>query len=222
MAPCERLALFTGLSLLIMGCVVFLFLASVVMFVKYGLIDLALTLFIFVLVGLALSLAVFVFSLYASCHQKQPCRVALLVIFLVFDLGIIAIAIYCLALKFSIFSWIESLWDEPIDDADLRNVEAFENGFECCGWSSYRPECNDSDRLRLCSSTIAGVYRTYFTPTSAALVALGVVLMGGIIFAIRIVCTTEPDKDLDKALSDSLIGSSHATARTTHYNNYSW
>jgi hypothetical protein len=216
-------ALLVVLSLLSVGCVMGALLASVVMFIRYNLVRVNLTLFVFVLVALVVSLLLFIFAIYASFHQKRGLRVSVIIVFLLFDLGIIGLGSYALSLRSSVLPWLRDVWnkDDPTQ-AELKYIEALEDGFDCCGWSTYRPECDTSDDVSLCETTISTVYKRYFTPAAATLVSFGAVLVIASIIACRIVCTTKPDNDKDDSLGEPLVGSSHSTARTTHFNNYTW
>jgi hypothetical protein len=180
-------------------------------------------LFVFILIGLVVSLLLFIFALYASCHRRLALRVSVIILFLLFDAGIIGLGAYALFLRSSVLPWLSDLWDKADPtEAEFRYIDALEKGFDCCGWETYRPECNTPDDVSLCEPTISRIYKRYFTPAAAALLSFGVVLLIATIIACRVLCTSKPDNDRDRSLSEALVGSSHATARTTHFNNYTW
>jgi hypothetical protein len=223
MASSGQRALLVVLGLLSIGCVMASLAALVAMFIKYGLVRVAVALFVFILIGLVVSLLLFIFALYASCHRRLALRVSVIIVFLLFAAGTIGLGVYALFLTSSVLAWLSDLWDKADPtEAELRDIDALENAFDCCGWATYRPECNTSDDVSLCERTISRIYHGFVIPAATLLLVFGGVLLVATFIACRDLCISKPDNDRDRSLSEKLVGSSHATARTTHFNNYTW
>jgi uncharacterized paraquat-inducible protein A len=156
------------------------------------------------IVIMVLAIVLFLFAIWISCHPNQKTRIALCVFFVLYSLGIIALAILAFVRQKSIIPDLEHLWAKSeVNKDDKTIVEAIEDAYHCCGWVDqlHDPECSNK-HWRTCRDPVSGDVKKYWYWAAAVLLIFGVLLLVATIFAIKII-VTETSEQSDRPLGGS-------------------
>jgi hypothetical protein len=196
---CTRGTFFTALTLVTIGALPALFVLALVVLVEFRLLALSATIRTSVIVGLVASTLLFIFALCVSWSQRPLLYRILTVIILLIPSGIVALAVWALASKEAMLGVISSLWDSQAEDKRVL-MEALEDSFHCCGWTSLRPNCTAGEAT--CGERIGSSFRSYADGVAGGVLAFALVLFAGAVVACWMSGKApEESEDLESRLS---------------------
>jgi hypothetical protein len=188
---CARV-LFTVLTLLTIGISAAMLILVLVAFVTMELKSFSQDIFIAIIIAMVVSILILGFGIYASCCGGKGAQTILTLIYLVYALALGALGIAILAMKNPILSQIGDLWDS--DDPDISAaVDNIRDQEHCRGWG------NETDQSIDCKLKIEDLYKKYGIPAGAVLIVLFLLLLVGVFFAFKSICSKDDEPDLDRS-----------------------
>jgi hypothetical protein len=200
----RRRFLLSIITIILLGGIVAIFFAIIYVIIQYRLMDYDAMVLIYFIIGLIVSIIVFAFAIIATCTERECLTVFALVLLVVFDIVIIAIAFFGLVAQDRLISWIQGLWTPPISDTTMAIVVGLEDEFHCCGWAELRENCT-ANSTTPCHDVIPDKFDKYEKLIAGILLALGIILLIGLIYSAVTICRHRDSEGEATLYTDELI-----------------
>jgi hypothetical protein len=200
----RRRGILSIITVVLLGGIVAVFFAIIFIIVQYHLMEYDPMFLMYFIIGLIASLIVFAFSIIVACTNIECLTIFVLVLLFVFDIAIVAIAIFGLAAENRLITWIQALWRPPISESHMLVLVGFEDEFHCCGWTDLRQNCTVNS-TQPCERVIPDQFSKYEEFISGTMLGLGLVLFGGLIFAAILTYQRGEDEGEPVLYTDELV-----------------
>jgi hypothetical protein len=208
MAPSLRQhSLLTILTFLTIGAPTALLIALIVCFNALAMKDVHIALWVGVIIAMVVSLLILAYGIYASCFGGSCQKGLMTVIFGVYGVVVVALGIGVLAFKSQLVEGFKELWNDPIKNA--KAISTLETGLDCSGWDN----SSSPDDIPTCETKIRDYYTKYGSPAGGVLLGLGLLLLVGVGFAIKFICSASKDGDTEYS---NVSGKSNVTTPLTY------
>lgn len=179
---CGLSLLFTIMTLVTIGVTTAVFGIMLYYFKMIAIQEASSGLYAVLIIGLCVSLLILIYGTYASCCGGKCHKVIISLIYIIWAIVLLAVAVYVLVSKDKLLDTLGGAWDS--------NNETFkhaENGLKCHNWDKKEGE------LETCKVKITEIYEKYGTPAGAVLIILALLLFVGVFLAFKIICRKTAD-----------------------------
>lgn len=198
MGKCCSNLCFTILTLLTIGVTLGVFIVCILWCYKYGVtkIEEANIILIISVIGLCVSALIFFFGVYASFCGKKCAKSILAIIYLIYALGLCALAILIFAFKTQTLETFKKFLERKPDELVIQ----LENLLKCCGYDDdyNKTWCETEASIEVkdvrCKPIIESNYK-YAQYAAGVLIGLFILLMVGDVIAFRLICRKENDEE---------------------------
>jgi hypothetical protein len=168
---------FTALSLCTAGAASALILAGIVVVSNLALTPLDATILVWMIVAFCASAVVLATALFLACCDFRYGKLALAVLYALFDAFVLLVAIAVLALRPSIVAEVGKAW---ADDGQSAIVAYLEEQFDCCGFDA-APAHDCKGRTQRCSAAVDERLAKYGGVIAGIAIAVFVLLLAGVV-----------------------------------------
>ena len=147
-----------------------------------------------VLVALIASVAFLIFSIIVVFFDNKCLRSFVSIMYVVFDIVILAVGVFLIASQNSIPNLIEKIWKDSPKYDPIRNDQ--EKNWECCGWNASQLHCiNGSYANITCYSQYEAKFGQKMIKYGWVCIALFFVLLIAIYYAFKLSCRSGSDEN---------------------------
>jgi hypothetical protein len=168
---------FTSLSLCTIGGICALILIGIIVLYNLELTALDTRILVWMIVAFCVSAVVLASALYLTCCTLKYSKLILAILYTIFDLFVLLVAIAVLALRPTILEAIGSIWS---DESQSAIVQYFEEKLNCCGFNQ-KPSHDCKGRTESCSAAIDSQIAKYSGVIGGISIALFIVLLAGVV-----------------------------------------